>query len=106
MAQKQISSSDFIGRYGGEEFALVISESTGDHAYILAERIGQAIENSPISIDKGKEIHVTVSIGIASFPIDADTGQDLISAADQALYAAKKAGRNQVFRYIRGGQKM
>lgn len=99
IAGKQIRSSDFVGRYGGEEFAIVSSETTKDQAYVLAERIRQTIENSAIPIGEGKSVNITVSIGISSFPMDADNGKDLISTADQALYMAKETGRNKVVRF-------
>jgi diguanylate cyclase (GGDEF)-like protein len=91
-------ASHLAARYGGEEMVLVAPETTKEQGAELAERIRSAVEGSQISV--GKEVTlVKVSIGVATFPQDAQTGVDLIAKADQALYAAKARGRNQVVVY-------
>lgn len=85
--------SDFVARYGGEEFAVILSNTSEVGAFIVAERIRQAIENSP-----WPQRVVTISIGVADLSSMATTASALISAADKALYAAKRAGKNQVAR--------
>ncbi len=87
-------TSDVIGRYGGEEFILVLDDAALDVAYALAERTRVRVAADPVhrgSID----LHVTISLGVAQAR-SGDTAESLISRADRALYAAKKAGRNLV----------
>lgn len=82
-----------VARYGGDEFAVLLVETSKSGARLYADRIRQVISTYPFS--HGKPI--TASFGIASLPDDeAATSEDLIRAADEALYAAKRAGKNQV----------
>ena len=82
-----------VSRYGGDEFAVLLVETSKGGAQIYADRIRQIIERYPFS--HGRPI--TASFGIASLPEDgATTAENLIRAADDALYAAKRAGKNQV----------
>ena len=94
--QKVLRSNDFFGRYGGEEFLILLYDTKLDHAAILAERIRAAIESSPISIpSSGTEINVTVSIGCAAG--DGTTpSEEVVKMADKAMYRAKQSGRNMV----------
>lgn len=91
-----IRSSDEAARYGGEEFALIMPETPADTAFITAQRIGAGMAGLPISIDKGMTVNVTLSIGVATFPQDAATKEELIAAADRRMYRAKNLGRNRV----------
>lgn len=88
-------STDLVARYGGEEFAIVLSETDANGAIQLAERIRQAIEAlQPITPDKAK---ITVSVGISTQQVKPGKSLvQLIHSADQALYQAKKQGRNCV----------
>ena len=90
-----IRSYDFIGRYGGEEFLLVVPSSDAAGTFALADRIRQSMQVSPVSTSAG-EIPVTVSLGVAASteicPLDA---QNLLLRADEALYRAKENGRNR-----------
>lgn len=86
---------DFIGRYGGEEFSIVLSETDREQANYAAQRIRQAIAGSAIKV-YDEELKVTVSIGVSVFPDNALNMQDLIEMADQALYLAKETGKNRV----------
>ena len=86
---------DFIGRYGGEELAIVLAETDKEQASFAAERIRQAIEGSIIKA-YDEELRVTVSIGVSTFPENTDHMRDLIEMADQALYLAKETGKNKV----------
>lgn len=95
--------TDQIGRYGGEEFLIMLPETEMVHAMIIAERIRNRIEKLPIPT-KTATIHVTVSIGVSRFKEDLqgtpeEVLKDLIDQADQALYTAKEAGRNCIARY-------
>lgn len=86
--------SDICCRYGGEEFLLVLFDMAIDDAWRRAERLRQAVAAAAIPLG-ASVVRITASFGIASFPAHGETGEALIAAADAALYAAKKAGRNQ-----------
>lgn len=90
-----VRSSDFVFRYGGEEFLIVFAETTRDEAARIAERICRQFENDTIPVPQGGEVKLTVSIGIAGFDGHPDH-EFLIDAADRALYEAKHQGRNRV----------
>lgn len=90
--------SDIYCRYGGEEFLLVLPGMTEDAACARAEHLRAQIAAAPITFG-GADIAVTASFGVATAPGHGRTGNALIAAADQALYAAKAAGRNQVKGY-------
>lgn len=90
--------SDINCRYGGEEFLLVLFDMVEDDACLRTEQLRQAFATTAITWE-GTAIQATASFGVAVFPLDAQTSDMLIAAADAALYAAKDAGRNQVKRY-------
>ena len=92
-------TSDMLFRYGGEEFALLLSGTDIDGARQVGERIRNAVQNYPFVFD-GKELDMSVSIGVASLG-RRDSASRLFDRADAALYQAKKAGRNQVHSSIR-----
>lgn len=95
-----IRKVDYAARYGGEEFAIVLPEMIASDALLVAERLRQSIAAQPVTIEQGQIITITISIGVATFPDDADSKDKLIAAADKALYAAKAAGRNRVLRAV------
>jgi len=90
--RQELRAVDFAARLGGDEFALVLPRAYADGASIVAERVRVAIEQ----IDIPGFGNLTASIGIATFPSHASGRADLVTAADQALYCAKRVGRNQV----------
>lgn len=94
----QTRAVDVCARYGGEEFAVIMKNDDNSHPLVLAERIRSTIYASPIRHD-GIQSQLSVSIGIACFPKDADDGKNLIKTADESLYAAKESGRNKVCCY-------
>jgi len=87
---------DLVCRYGGEEFFVMLLDCPKTKAIELAEKIRKKIEKQIILLRR-ENTHITVSIGIATFPQDARIKDDLVSKADQALYHAKEKGRNQVY---------
>jgi diguanylate cyclase (GGDEF)-like protein len=93
----ELRSVDVAGRFGGEEFVVLVVQADSASAAVTAERIRAAVMASPIALGSG-EIHVTISLGVAALPPDGRTGPELLAAADQALYAAKRGGRNRVER--------
>lgn len=86
---------DLPVRYGGEEFLLVLPEITQDGAMVVAERIRVALKSEVIK-HEDIEINITASLGVASFPEDADSQQLLLDLADKSLYLSKRLGRDQV----------
>lgn len=91
----QTRAVDVCARYGGEEFAVILRESDAPYAGILSERICSTVYAYPFK-HEGVRTQLSVSIGVAYFPKDADNAKDLIKMADEALYTAKKSGRNKV----------
>ncbi len=95
--RKTIREYDIAGRFGGEEFAIVLPESGPIEAHTLAERIRRAIEAASFEVSTSPApIQVTMSLGVACFPDDAGTATDLTHEADVAVYQAKLKGRNRV----------
>ena len=92
---QEIRQSDIAVRYGGEEFVVLMPNTSSIDALILADRIRENVESNGLEIT-GKELKLTVSGGIASFPINARNAEDLINLADSALYRAKGAGKNNI----------
>ncbi len=94
-----LRESDIPSRYGGEEFAILLPYTHIKEAEIVGERLRNAVETSPLPINDEnsdiKTINVTISMGLAEF-INDETGEELFERADNALYEAKKSGRNKV----------
>jgi diguanylate cyclase (GGDEF)-like protein len=91
-----LRDTDLAGRIGGEEFAILLVQTELDSAHDVADRLRQSIEASPIDLDDGQHILLTISIGIATPSYPMETLATLLQHADQALYAAKRQGRNRV----------
>ena len=91
-----IRPNDMLARFGGEEFALLLTEANQDESLIIAERLRQTVAYSEVVNDKGENLpSVTVSIGLAAL-IEQETLAEFIADADTALYDAKRQGRNRV----------
>jgi diguanylate cyclase (GGDEF)-like protein len=84
-----------LARYGGEEFAILLPEITKEEALKIANQIRSAVEKSAFNIRR-EQVKMTVSIGVANLPDDTLDAENLVQKADQALYRAKKEGRNRV----------
>lgn len=90
-----IRKADFIGRYGGEEFIMLIRDVTEIEMHLIAEKLRALVEKTHVEIAKGKHISMTVSIGASYFKTGM-TKQSFIKDADTLMYQAKSAGRNKV----------
>lgn len=98
VAQKcflKVRGGDLAGRYGGEEFTLLLPETNEASALALAERLREMIAETPLMIDQGP-VNITVSIGVAQKDNSCNNLEDLLRRSDEALYNAKNAGRNCV----------
>ena len=93
-AQHCARSTDMLFRYGGEEFVMILRNTTLDGARLLADRIRRKVEKMECQ-DKGKPINMTVSAGVATLA-PGESAQHFFERADAALYAAKNSGRNRV----------
>jgi diguanylate cyclase (GGDEF)-like protein len=95
--RSQTGRSDILARVGGEEFVLLLPNSTGEQAAVRAEAMRQRLEAMPFEID-GASIRVTVSVGVSEATTETMSIGELMKRADQALYQAKRDGRNRVRR--------
>lgn len=91
--QSGLRRVDILARFGGEEFCAILPETDFEPSLILADRIRALVESAVYTFD-GKEIRVTVSVGVPGAPAAGDTPESFLRNADQALYEAKRAGRN------------
>jgi len=87
--------TDVVARFGGEEFCILCEETDAEGAVLLAERVREELEATVFQTELGR-LKVTASIGVATFPDDAMHERGLFEVSDQALYAAKRSGRNRV----------
>jgi diguanylate cyclase (GGDEF)-like protein len=92
--KRSVRETDLAARYGGEEFTIVLTQTGIADAMVTAERLRIAMADTPVEAPDGTTLRVTVSIGVATFPENAETREGLLQASDRALYAAKGAGRN------------
>lgn len=92
---KSLRSYDIVARYGGEEFVVVLPNTTKENATRVAEKLRIKIEETLFEFE-GQQIKMTISIGVSSLGEECDCLEELIEQADEALYAAKAAGRNKV----------
>lgn len=96
---QQVRESDFVCRYGGEEFCVIMPGTPKRSAMEVVNRIRSAAEGMVFYTPEKEAVRITVSGGVACFPEDASTAEDLILFSDTALYAAKRSGRNKVVAY-------
>ena len=93
--RNQARETDILGRLGGEEFALILPETTLPDAIAMAERLRIEIENTTVKNTKS-DIHITASFGLATLTSQQTSLEDLVNTADDTLYQAKRKGRNRV----------
>jgi diguanylate cyclase (GGDEF)-like protein len=92
---EDVRNIDLCARYGGEEMALILPQTSLEAAYDVAERLRETAENLRVTVG-GETIRVTVSLGVACYPTSTRGRDELFAMADSALYAAKSSGRNCV----------
>lgn len=98
--KQSVRASDIVIRYGGEEFMILLQNSSGEASEKVAEKIRASVEAMKIPV-AGTTLQKTISIGIADFPIDSETFWQAVKYADVALYQAKESGRNRWLRFTR-----
>ena len=94
--QSKLRDSDFLGRLGGEEFALLLPDTSRDSAHHVAERMREQLNETPIILDKETTLNITASFGVAALKEDDADFNAMLHRADTAMYQAKHSGRNQV----------
>jgi len=95
--QRNLRKVDMVARYGGEEFVVVLPRIAREEAVEVAEKLRRAVAATPLPAPAGTApVHVTISVGVASYGHDASDVAALLEKADVALYEAKHAGRNRV----------
>ena len=95
---RNVRTSDMTVRYGGEEFLIVLIDTSADEALKVAEKIRTEVEGTKIPLQSGM-LQKTISIGVSEYPKDSDTFWQVVKFADVALYKAKSTGRNRVVRF-------
>jgi len=88
--------TDVVSRFGGDEFALVLPDTGGEGAFAVGERIRERISAHKFLVGDGLDIHLTGSIGVATLPDVAASSEELMQAADKAMYAVKESGKNGI----------
>ncbi len=89
-------ATDIVCRYGGEEMSIILTNTDKEEAMKKAERVCSAVSERVFKLSATQTVHVTISVGVSTFPQDGETPQQIIEIADQGLYYAKEHGRNQV----------
>jgi diguanylate cyclase (GGDEF)-like protein len=95
MMASALRDSDIIGRYGGEEFSIILPDTNNTAANLVAERLLSKVSDVPFDTEAGK-LSIQISIGIAGMSKETPTLHSLIVRADQAMYLAKSSGRNRL----------
>jgi diguanylate cyclase len=98
--RKDMREVDTVGRYGGEEFVIILPETGAAGALYVAQRVRASMESAKFFAGSPRAVeHLTISVGVAVFDTDVEYKRAVIEASDAALYAAKSQGRNQVVLY-------
>ena len=91
-----LRKSDILGRYGGDEFMIILPETTLAGAHYLAEKIRSAVEELELKLPDGQLVWLSVSMGITKCSMSTDNIDTIVGLADTALYVSKQTGRNKV----------
>jgi len=87
---------DYAFRYGGDEFVVLLPQTSKESATVVARRLHQRLNDSRYLVAEGLNLHVTASLGVATFPLDATTKAEMIRLADEAMYLVKNTSRNNI----------
>lgn len=98
--KESVRAADIVGRYGGDEFLLILPETSIKGAEDMAERIRLAVQDTEFPAGNGKSVRTTLSLGITNFQGGRADIHDLINRIDNALYTSKRAGKNQVYTIV------
>jgi diguanylate cyclase len=96
LIREGIGSTGFLGRFGGEEYVVLLPDASEIEAVQVAERVRCRVQDHPFSSTDGRAVRVTISIGVAIYPRDAEDLLSLYQLADRAAHQAKAMGRNRV----------
>ncbi|UKI42194.1 MAG: GGDEF domain-containing protein [Candidatus Melainabacteria bacterium] len=99
--KQNIRTTDIPCRYGGEEMSVILSNTNYEKALLTAQKICDAVSSRQFKLNNVVTVNVTISLGVAAFPKDAKSVEDMIEAADKNLYLAKENGRNQVGNFVK-----
>jgi diguanylate cyclase (GGDEF)-like protein len=94
--KSSLRKTDILGRHGGDEFMIILSETSLAGAKLLAEKVRLAVSEIELSVEKNKRIGLSLSLGVASCCAPAENIDSLVRLADSALYTSKQMGRNKV----------
>ena len=94
--RETVRAIDVVARFGGDEFTVILPQTDRRGAQVIAERLRERISAARYLQAYGIDVHVTASLGIATYPEDGLTGEDLLACADRAMYRAKEAGKDRV----------
>ena len=87
---------DFAFRYGGDEFVVLLPQTSKEHAYVVARRLHKLIRETTWLKDQNMEIRITASVGVSSYPADSTSKSELLHLADEAMYLVKNTSRDSV----------
>jgi len=94
--KKNVRTTDIVCRYGGEEMSVILTNTKKETGIQIAQKLCNAVSERVFDLANNQKEHVTISLGVASYPQDGETSQAIIECSDQGLYKAKENGRNQV----------
>jgi diguanylate cyclase (GGDEF)-like protein len=88
--------TDVVARFGGDEFSLVLPDTGGEGAFAVGERIRERVAEHQFLAGDGLALHLTASVGVATLPDVANSAEELVQAADKAMYHVKESGKNGI----------